>query len=98
MAKNIFLFFKFLFLYLKPDIKTAPNGKKYPRKPLLRWGPPRCFYEDHLYTTRFLEWESTEIEEKFFGRLDTNGKKAVEYFSEFEHPSASQKAFHEFLP
>lgn len=88
---------KFFYLDMRPEVKTASNGKKYPRKSILRWGPSRCFYEEHLYTTRFLGWESTEIEEKFFGKLDTNGKNAVEYFSEFEHPSVDQNAFHNFL-
>ena len=65
---------KFFYLDLKPEVKTAPNGKKYSRNPILRWGPPNCFYKDHLYTTKFLEWESTEIEELFFGKIDTDGK------------------------
>ena len=32
----------------------------------MRWGPPRCFYRDDLYSTQFGDWKSTEIEEKFF--------------------------------
>lgn len=83
---------------MKPEVNPAPNGKKYPRKSVLKWGPPRCFYEDHLYTTRFMGWESTEIEEKFFGKLDTDGKKALEYFSEYEHPSGDYEAINNFLP
>lgn len=89
---------KFFFLDLKPDFETAQNGKRYQRKALLRWGPPKCFYEDDLYTTKFPGWESTEIEEKFFGAIDSNGKSAVEYFTEFEHPSVDTKAFNAFLP
>ena len=89
---------KFFYLDMKPEAIPAPNGKRYTRKSILRWGPPRCFYEDHLYTTRFSGWESTEIEEKFFGKLDTNGKKALEYFTNFEHPSVDHQAFHDFLP
>lgn len=83
---------------MKPDVRVVPNGKKYTRKSILRWGPPSCFYEDNLYTTRFLDWESTEIEEKFFGEIDSNGQKAVEYFSDFEHPSVDHEAFNTFLP
>ncbi len=89
---------KFFYLDMKPDIRVAPNGKRYSRKSILRWGPPSCFYEDHLYTTRFLNWESTEIEEKFFGKIDSSGQKAVEYFSDFEHPSVDHEAFSTFLP
>jgi hypothetical protein len=75
---------KFFYLDMKPEVITASNGKEYPRNSILGWGPPSCFFEDHLYTTRFLGWESTEIEEKFFGKIDTEGKRSVEYFSEFE--------------
>ena len=82
---------------MKPGFKTSSNGKKYPRKSILKWGPPKCFYEDHLYTTRFLGWDSTEIEEKFFGKLDTDGNKALDYFLEFEHPSVDKEAFNNFL-
>jgi len=88
---------KFHYLDLKPDILTTSNGIKYQRKALLRWGPPRCFYEDDLYTTRFPGWQSTDIEEKFFGGIDSKGKDAVEYFSDFAHPSADIEAFHSFL-
>lgn len=88
---------KFFYLDLKPEIKITSNGKKYSRKSILKWGPPRCFYEDDLYTTKFPEFESTEIEEKFFGKIDSEGKDAVEYFSNFEHPSASREHLFSFL-
>jgi hypothetical protein len=51
-----------------------------------------------LYTTRFGAWESTEIEEKFLGRVDRAGKRAVEYFATFEHPSVDGEAFNALLP
>ena len=89
---------KFHYLDLYPETKTRPGGYRYKRKDLLRWGPSRCFYEDDLYTSRLGDWKSTEIEEYFFGRLDAIGKKAVEYFSAFQHPSVDTKAFHALLP
>lgn len=70
----------------------------YTRKNLLRWGPPSCFFIDNLYTTKFRDWKSTEIEQKFFGKIDNDGRKAVEYFSKFKHPSANKEAFHALLP
>lgn len=89
---------KFHYLDMNPETCTAPNGKKYQRKALLRWGPPRCFYKENLYTTKFPGWESTEIEERFFGEIDAKGKDAVEYFSDFAHPSVNPDAFNAFLP
>jgi hypothetical protein len=87
---------KFHYLDLSPDVRVS-NGHKYTRKNVLRWGPPKCFYEDDLYTTRFGNLESTEIEQRFFGKIDESGKKAVEYFSSFSHPSVNEQAFHDFL-
>jgi len=64
---------------------------------LLRWGPSRCFCQKDLYTTRFLSFESTEIEQYFFGKIDREGKKAVKYFSDFQHPSANHEAFQSII-
>jgi len=87
---------KFYYLDLHPD-KVVNGKRKYQRRSLLRWGPPRCFREEDLYTTRFGQWESTEIEQKFFGRIDSLGKPAVEHFSTFEHPSVDEPSFHNLL-
>lgn len=83
---------KFAYLDLSPETVVS-NGHSYKRKDLLHWGPPRCFYENDLYATKFGSWESTEIEEKFFGKVDTSGRVAVEYFDSFRHPSADHDAF-----
>ncbi len=74
---------KFFYLDLKPEQKIS-KGKKYNTHSVLRWGPKKCFVEDDLYTTRYLGWESTEIEERLFGTIDSKGKKALEYFSQFQ--------------
>ena len=87
---------KFFYLDLLPD--TVISGKKkYKRKALLRWGSPKCFYERDLYTTKFGERESTEIEEKFFGKVDNFAVAAVEYWSNFKHPSANKESFQNLL-
>lgn len=76
---------KFHYLDLKPESRVSPGGHGYTRKALLRWGPPNCFCQDDLYTTQFGGWKSTEIEEKFFGPIDDEGKRAVTFFGEFEY-------------
>ncbi len=89
---------KFFYLDLKPE-RITRNGKTYIRKDLLRWGPNRCFLEDNLYTTSFGDWESTEIEERFFGKIDSEGKTAVEFFSSFRFDQGNpHDAFHALLP
>ena len=88
---------KFYYLDLNPDARVV-NGRRHKRRELLRWGPPKCFCEEDLYTTRFGSWESTEIEERFFGKVDSSGRSAVEYFTTFEHPSINREAFQTLLP
>jgi hypothetical protein len=83
---------KFFYLDLNPETVSIKKHK-YIRNALLRWGPPSCFCQDDLYTTRFGNWESTEIEEKFFGRVDSAAPAAVDYFANFKHPSVDESAF-----
>ncbi len=83
---------KFFYLDLKPDTFLDGRGTTRRRNALRRIGPPNAFKEDDLYTTKSGAWESTEIEEKLFGKIDFDGKKAVEYFSEFQHPSINSDA------
>ena len=88
---------KFFYLDMHPATKVS-NGVHYQRKALLRWGPGRCVVEEDLYTTKFGEWESTEIEERFFGKVDSSAQRAIDYFANFRHPSADPDAFHALLP
>jgi len=88
---------KFYYLDLKPEKFRASNGKIFPRKSLLRWGPSRCFCQNDLYTTKFLDFESTEIEKFFFGKIDREGKKAIQYFVNFKHPSVDNEAFQSMM-
>lgn len=88
---------RFYYLDLKPDTIIS-NGRPYKRNSLLHWGPGLCFLEKDLYTTRFGGWESTEIEQEFFGKVDAKGASAVDYFANFEHPDVNSDAFYAFLP
>ena len=66
---------KFYYLDLKPEAVVS-SGHRYQRRGVLRWGPRNCFCESDLYTTKFGELESTEIEQKFFGKVDSLGRFA----------------------
>jgi hypothetical protein len=88
---------KFRYLDLYPESFVDPTGAKRQKKKIFRWGTDRCFKQMDLYTTRFGALESTEIERFFFGRVDREGREAVEYFSELTHPSANGKAFQALL-
>ena len=88
---------KYYRLDLTPETLQSGNVK-YTRKALHHWGPDRIFAEDDLYTTRWGNISNTEIERFFFGHLDNEGQNAVEYFSNFQHPSADGDAFNQLLP
>jgi hypothetical protein len=51
---------------------------------MLRWGPARCFAQDDLYTVKWGALKNTDIEQYFFGEIDTMGRKAVEFFDDFD--------------
>ena len=88
---------KFRYLDLRPETFINSTGVKREKTSLHRWGTDRCFKQTDLYTTRFGAFESTEIEQFFFGRVDREGREAVEYFSSFMHPSANGDAFRALL-
>ena len=83
-------------LDLKPEA-IVRDGHRYKRRDLRRLGPTSCFAENDLYTVKWGNWESVEIEKFFFGPIDRDGHTAVEYFSKFEHPSAERTAFQDLL-
>jgi hypothetical protein len=85
------------YLYLKPESFIDPRGVKHTKRNPRRWGPKYCFAEDDLYTAYFGSESSTEIEEIFFGQIDSKGKQGVEYFANFRHPSVNPEAFHNLL-
>lgn len=74
---------RYWYLDLKPD-QVVNNGYKYTRRDLHQWGPARCFVQHDLYTTRWGEEENVDIEKFFFGRVDTEGKSAVETYADFQ--------------
>ena len=85
------------YLDFRPGIFKDPRGILHKKKAVRRRGFKYCFAEDDLYTTRFGSEESTVIEKYFFGNIDRNGKKAVEYFTNFAHPSVDHKAFEDMV-
>jgi hypothetical protein len=73
------------YLDLKPEV-VVRDGHTFTRRALRPLGPNSCFAQDDLYTTKWGAIENTEIEQFFFGKIDTEGRKAVEYFGNFQHP------------
>src|SRR5215472_13099309 len=73
------------FYYLDKDPETIiHNGVVHERGALVRWGPNKCFYKDNLYTLKFGNQTSDEMERLFFGDVDRHGRAAVEKFADFQ--------------
>jgi hypothetical protein len=87
---------RYWYLDMTPKVRTSGQAT-WKRKELLNWGPVRCFAQDDLYTVQWGTIEDVDLERLFFGRIDGDGKQAVEYFAAFEHPNAMVKHFQAFL-
>src|ERR1700740_27178 len=74
---------KFRYLDLTPEQFRDPNGALRTKKALRRWGASSCFKETALYTVKYGRYESTDIERFFFGKVDDEGRQAVEFFSNY---------------
>ncbi len=85
------------YLDLKPEILVDPRGVARPKRAVRRLGFKHCFVQRDLYTTQFGSQESTVIEQQFFGQIDRNGRRAVDYFANFAHPSANGNAFEDMM-
>lgn len=85
------------YLDLQPGTFVDGRGKRHPQKALRRTGPRKCFVEQDLYTARFGETESRELERIFFGGIDNRGKSAVEFFARYAHDRMAERALPDML-
>lgn len=85
------------YLDLKPDIFIDPRGIAHQKPALRRLGFKYCFVKEDLYTTNLRSVTSTEIEQYFFGDIDRNGHKAVNYFENFSHPSIGKDEYNHMV-
>jgi hypothetical protein len=73
----------FRYLDLTPEQFRDSNGVLRTKTAIRKWGAPSCFKETDLYTVKYGNFESTDIEQFFFGKVDESGKRAVEFFSTY---------------
>ena len=81
---------KYHYLDLSPEVRVS-NGHRWTRDALRHLGPVSCFAQDDLYTVKWGAWENVDIEKLFFGRIDREGKAAVEYFTDYTHDSVEPR-------
>lgn len=75
------------YLHLKPEIFIDSKGVTHQTNGVFKQGFKKCFAQDDLYTLKLGAVKSTQIEQRFFGDIDRNGHKAVEFFTNFTHSS-----------
>lgn len=88
---------KFHLLDLKPDFLNTGDGKKIRRKAVRRLGAENCFFEYDLYSTKFGQLISTDIEKFFFGEIDSKSVEPLNFVSSFNHPEWIGEHFTQFL-
>jgi hypothetical protein len=87
---------RYWYLDLRPD-RVERDGHTHVRRSLLHWGRKSCFAQDDLYTVKWGNWINVDIERHFFGRIDREGRRAVEYFTAFDHDGGDRAAFQQLL-
>lgn len=88
---------EFFYLNVNPETVRDSKGGIHTFNAVHRRGTKSCFVEKDLYTTQFGMEQSTQIEQMFFGSIDSNGRHAVDYFANFTHPSAHANAFNNIM-
>ena len=89
---------KYYRLDLRPE--TISNDfAKYTREAQHYWGPDLIFAANDLYTTKWGASDNTEIEQFFFGQLDDEGARAINFIRDFDHEKEtySERLFRQFL-
>jgi len=56
-----------------------------------------CFAERDLYTLTFRGISSTELERKFFGQIDRQGRRAVNFWTKYDHTAYAGEALRPLL-
>jgi hypothetical protein len=85
------------YLDLRAGYFVDSTGVCHPRRAAKRQGCRSCFVQKDLYTTRFGEADSVDVEKYFFGDIDNQGRHATDYFATFAHPSIDSKAIRALL-
>ena len=75
------------YLNFSPGFFVDGRGVIHPKNAMRRQGFKHCFAEQDLYTRQFGNIQSTDIERVFFGDIDGNGHKAVDWAERFDHES-----------
>ena len=82
---------------LEPVVRVDAQGRTHALPRHHRRAIRKSFVEDDLYTLRFGASSSTAIEQVLFGAIDRQGKRALDYWEHFAHPSLDEAALRALL-
>jgi len=88
---------RYHYLDLYPEKLQIDNGRSYTHNQFKFYGPVSCFQEEHLYTLFFGEQANDVIERKFFGDIDRQGNKAVNFFNNWRLTAESHQMFNDLV-
>jgi Protein of unknown function (DUF4238) len=81
------------YLHKEQRVVRDRIGRNHPLPEVERRTLKNCFAQRDLYTLSFHGITSTEFERSFFGGIDSKGRKAVAFWTEFDHTSIDPDAF-----
>jgi hypothetical protein len=81
------------YLHEQPRTVRDRSGRRHTLPEVERRTLRNCFAQRDLYTLTFRGIPSTEFERNFFGEVDQKGRKAVEFWTNFDHTSIDPDAF-----
>jgi hypothetical protein len=81
------------YLHKERRIVRDRRGRDHPLPEVERRALRNCFAQRDLYTLTFRGITSTEFERNFFGQIDHKGRKAVSFWTEFDHTSIDPESF-----
>jgi hypothetical protein len=73
------------YLDFQPGFFIDGRGVRHEKRAVKRLGFKFCFAQDDLYTVNLQGVDYTQVEQTFFGPIDSNGRDAVAFWDSFDH-------------
>ena len=88
---------RYHYLDLHPDKIQIDKARTFTHNQFKFYGPASCFQEKDLYTLFFGDQANDVIERNFFGDIDRQGNKAVNFFNNWKLSSESAQMFQDLV-
>ncbi len=88
---------KYHYLDLHPKKIQIDKGRSFTHNQFKFYGTASCFQEKDLYTLFFGDQANDVIERNFFGDIDRQGNKAVNFFNNWRLSSESHQMFQDLV-